>query len=152
MARRFRDEYGAGPIHLVAMAATLGISGWALVQALGGLEPLSFAVWFAGGILAHDLVLLPLYSLLGMVEYRGLGAAEGERVRIAALNHLRAPALLSAVLLLVWLPLILGLSEDRFRASTGLGTDGYLERWLLVSGTAFLVSALLFAARVRRAR
>jgi hypothetical protein len=151
MGRRFRDVYGAGPVHLVALVATFALAGWAIIQAFGEADPLSFAIWLVGGIVAHDLLLLPLYSLLGLVAYRGLRVATGERIRVAALNHLRFPALLSGVLLVVWLPLILGLSAERFRASTGVSSDGYLERWLLITAAAFLVSALLFAVRVRRA-
>jgi hypothetical protein len=150
MGARFRREYGAGALHAVAIAATFALSGWALAEALGGLEPWSFALWFAAGIVGHDLVLLPLYSLLGAVAYRGLGVVHGDPRRIAALNHLRFPALLSGLLLLVWLPLVLGLSEHRYLLSTGRSTDGYLERWLLLSGAAFLISALAFALRVRR--
>ncbi len=152
MARRFRYEYGSAPLHAVALVGTLAISAWALYEALGGLAPWSFTVWFVAGILAHDLVLLPLYSLLGAVAYRGLRVATGEPVRVTALNHLRVPALLSALSLLVWFPLILGLSETRYRADTGLTTGAYLGRWLVLTGTMFLISAVAFAVRVRRLR
>jgi hypothetical protein len=152
MARRFRHEYGSGPLHAAALAATLSLSAWALYEALGGVGPWSFAAWFVAGIFAHDLVLLPLYSLLGAVAYRGLRVASGQPARVAALNHLRVPALLSALLLLVWLALILGLSESRYRADTGLSTDVYLPRWLALSGAMFLISAVAFAVRVRRLR
>ena len=152
MARRFRQEYGSGPLHAVALVATLALSVFALSEALGGLEPWSFAVWFIAGIVVHDLVLFPLYSLLGALAYRGLRVADGERVRVAALNHLRVPAVLSGLLLLVWFPLILGSSDTRYRADTGLSTGVYLGRWLALTGTIFLISAVAFAVRVRRLR
>jgi hypothetical protein len=152
MARRFRYEYGSGPLHAVALVATLAISVWALSEALGGLEPWSFAIWFVAGIIAHDLILFPIYSLLGALAYRGSGGLDGERVRVAALNHLRVPAILSVLLLLVWFPLILGSSDARYRADTGLSTDVYIGRWLALTGAIFLTSAVVFAVRVRRLR
>ncbi|MQA86408.1 MAG: hypothetical protein GEV03_17685 [Streptosporangiales bacterium] len=38
-----------------------------------------------------------------------------------------------------------------FRGLTGYTTEPYLERWLLVTGVLFLLSALAYAARLRRA-
>ena len=32
MARRFRYEYGSGPLHLVGVAAAFSVAGWALVE------------------------------------------------------------------------------------------------------------------------
>lgn len=68
------------------------------------------------------------------------------------INHLRAPVALSALLLLVWFPLILGGRADAFRGATGLGTEVYLGRWLAVTGVLILISALVYALRVRRSR
>jgi hypothetical protein len=152
MARRFRYEYGSGPLHAVALIATLAISVWALSEALGGLAPWSFAIWFVAVIIAHDLVLFPIYSLLGALVYRGLHMTGGDRVRVAAFNHLRVPAMLSGLLLLVWFPLILSSSGARYRADTGLSTGVYLGRWLALTGAIFLTSAVVFAVRVRRLR
>ena len=56
----------------------------------------NFVLWFAGAIVLHDLLLLPLYSALGVVagrRARARGAAHAA-CAIAALNHLRIPALL----------------------------------------------------------
>jgi len=60
------------------------------------------------------------------------------------------PALLSGLMLLVWFPLVLGLSDPTFRANTGLGTGGYFARWLLLTGVLFAVSGIAYV--VRRAR
>lgn len=152
MARRFRDEYGSRPLHLVACAACFALAGWALVQIFGGLHPIEVVIWIGFAAVAHDLVLLPAYTLMGAIAYRGLRVAGGDPLRVAALNHLRIPALASALLLLVWFPLILGLSGSRYLADTGLAADAYLGRWLLITAALFGLSALAFALRVRRAR
>jgi hypothetical protein len=144
--------YGASPLHLLALLASLAICAYGLSRVFDELpEPASFAVWFGGAILAHDLVLYPLYALLGLIAYGALARpTPSDRVRIAALNHLRVPVLLSGLLLLVWLPLVLGFGDETFRRATGLENDVYLQRWLLLSAALFAGSALLFAIRVRR--
>lgn len=149
--RRFRDEYGSGPLHLAVHAAAFALAGYALLQVLDLAEGLNFALWFGAAVVAHDLVLLPLYSLMAAIAYRGLDVARSDPVRIAALNHLRIPALLSGLTLLVWFPLVLRLSE-RYERATGLSIEPYLGRWLLLTGAAFAASALIFALRVRRLR
>jgi hypothetical protein len=151
--RSFRERYGHGPLHLLALLTSLTVCAYALTRAFDELPtPLNFAVWFGGAILAHDLVLLPLYSLLGLLAGGVLlPDAARSRVRIAALNHLRAPALLSGLLLLVWFPLILDVPRDpSFELITGIDARVYLERWLLLSAALFAGSAVLFALRVRR--
>jgi len=152
MARRFQEHYGSRPLHLVAIAASFALAGWALLHVFDGLHPVEVVIWLIAGALAHDLVLLPLYTLMAAIAYRGVRADTGDRARVAALNHLRIPAALSGFLLLLWFPLILGTSESRFKASTGLTTDAYLGRWLLITGVAFTLSAVAFAVRVRRLR
>jgi len=151
MARRFRYEYGSGPLHLMAIAASFSLAGWGLVEIFGGLNPANVAIWLFGAVIAHDLVLVPVYSLLAAIATRGLGVASGGSLRVSALNHLRIPAFLAAVLFLVWFPEILGLGEPRFRHATGLTTHGYLGRWLLITGALFAFSAVAFAVRIRRA-
>jgi hypothetical protein len=152
MAARFREEYGSRPLHLVACAATFALVGWALLQIFDGLHPVEVVVWIAAGSVAHDLVLFPIYALMGALAYRGLRVESGRRDRVAVLNHVRLPALLSGLLLLTWFPLLFGLSDPRFELSTGQSTGGYLSRWLLITGAAFALSAAAFALRVRRSR
>lgn len=151
MARRFRHEYGSGPLHLVAIAASFGLAGYALLQMLDQPRALDFVLWLGAAVVAHDLVLLPVYSLMAAIAYRGLDVSSAEPVRVAALNHVRLPALLSGLALLVWFPLILRLS-DRYEGASALSIEPYLGRWLLLTGAAFAVSAVLFAIRVRRLR
>jgi hypothetical protein len=145
--RRF---YGAGPIHLLAGLASFALAGWALAQALDVLAtPGNFLLWLGGATVAHDFVLFPLYSLLGRGAVAA-AAAEHDRVRIAALNHVRVPALLSGLAFLVWFPLILGMDAEVFERISASSNDVYLERWLLLTGVLFGGSALAFAVRLRR--
>jgi hypothetical protein len=148
----FRREYGAGPVHLLAVIASVAISAYALARVFDVVgNPLRVVLWLAVAIVAHDLVLLPLYALLGAIAGGALvPAARRSRLRIAALNHLRAPALASGLLLLVWFPLIAAEAPGTYMRATGLDVGVYLDRWLLATAVLFGGSALLFALRVRR--
>ena len=152
--KRFRYEYGASPVHLLVALASFAISAWALSQVLDVLStPGKFLLWFLGAIVLHDLVFLPLYSLLGLGAAGALARGDRpSRLRIAALNHLRIPVLLSGLMLLVWYPLVLSKSPGGFERTTGLSTDVYLERWLLLSAVLFAGSALMLAVRARGLR
>ena len=157
--RRFSALYGSSPVHLLLGLAALVVSAWAVVEAFGRASPLSLTKWFVGSILAHDLVLLPLYSLalLGLlrVVVGGRGARGGSapsRERLLVINHLRVPAALSLLMLLLFFPFILGLAEGGYQGVSGLSTDPYLPRWLLLSGGLFLISGLILAVRLARAR
>jgi hypothetical protein len=152
--KRFRYEYGASPVHLLVALTSLAVSAWALLQVFDVLStPGRFLVWFLGAIVVHDLIFLPLYSLLD----RGAAGAltrgrQPSRLRIAALNHLRIPVLLSGLMLLVWYPLVLSKAPSGFERITGQTTDVYLERWLALSAVLFAGSALLLAVRARSLR
>jgi hypothetical protein len=152
MAGRFRHEYGSGPLHLVAVVASFSLAGWALVQIFHTPNATNVAIWLFGAAIAHDLVLLPLYSLLASIAYRGLAGGRRDPLRISALNHLRVPAVLAGTLFLVWFPEILGLADPRFLHDTGRTTEPYLGRWLALTAAMFVLSAVAFAVRVRRAR
>jgi hypothetical protein len=150
MMARFRATYGAGPLHLVAVVASFAIAAYALERALElTSNPDRIVLWLGGSIVAHDLVLFPLYALLGaLVASAFLPGGRRSRLRIAALNHLRVPALLSGLLLLVWYPLVAGPADRTFMRVTGLSKDVYLERWLLFSAALFAASAVLFVLRL----
>jgi hypothetical protein len=151
---RFRTVYGAGPLHLLALLASFGVAGYALSRALElTSNPDRILLWLGGSIVAHDLVLFPAYALLGLVAAAALVPAAGSsRIRIAALNHLRFPALVSGLLLLVWFPLIAGKGERSFMRVSGLSKDVYLGRWLLLTAALFAGSAIAFAVRLRALR
>jgi hypothetical protein len=168
--RRFRYEYGAGPLHLLAVLSALGVTGYVALRVLGGAvgAPLSFLIWFGGAIVVHDLVLFPLYSLADRVSLRAAGlrpsppggadrrppgqARVGSPAAVIALNHVRVPAALAGLMLLLWFPLILGLAEPTYIEAAGMSTDGYGERWLLLSGAMFGLSGLVLAVRLARLR
>jgi hypothetical protein len=150
--RRFTAAYGAGPLHLLAALATFAVAAYALSRSFDLLrDPARMLVWLGGGIVAHDFVLLPFYSLVGLLAAAALlrPGARPSRLRLAALNHLRVPALLSALLALVWFPLIAGMGSATFMRASGLSNDVYFERWLLLSVALFTASALGFALRAR---
>jgi hypothetical protein len=53
--------------------------------------------------------------------------------------------------LIVWFPLILGLSAGTYHRASGLSTGPYLSRWLAVTGAMFAGSAVCYALALRRA-
>jgi hypothetical protein len=148
--RRFSAAYGAGPLHLLAVLASFAVAAYALARSFDLLgDPSRMLVWLGAGIVAHDLLLLPFYTLLGLLVAAALlrPGDSPSRLRIAALNHLRFPALLSGLLALVWFPLIAGKGSGTFTRASGLSNDVYFERWLLLSAALFAASALVFALR-----
>ncbi|GAA1425126.1 hypothetical protein GCM10009601_31380 [Streptomyces thermospinosisporus] len=133
------------PFHLLVLLCSFALCGYAGVRLLEG-DWLLVVLWFAGAAVLHDLVLAPLY----LAADRALLATAGQRRRWV--NHVRVPALLSGLLLLVWFPLITGRVSERYARFTALSADGYAARWLLVTAALFGGSALLYAVRVRRGR
>jgi hypothetical protein len=134
-----RRRYGASPLHLVAHLAALAAAGWALLQIVRTLDAAAeVLVWLGAAVVLHDLVLLPAYSGLDRVAARASGPA---------INHVRVPAALSLLLLLVFLPVISGRGSRAFERAGGAPFEGYLGRWLLVTAGFFAVSAALYAVR-----
>lgn len=146
----FRGRYGESPLHLLAVLATFAIAGYALLEIGERPAPLSFAIWFLGAIVAHDLIAFPFYSLLARIAGRASVAA-GEPGR-RALNYVRVPAILSVLALVVWSPFILGLSSETYEAASGRSTEPYFGRWLGLTGALFALSAVLYAISIRRSR
>lgn len=150
----FRRRYGEGPLHLLLLAATFALTGYAGVRLLDG-DTLRIVLWFAGAAVVHDLVLLPLYSTADRALREALGtrpANDGSsktRSGGGRVNFVRVPAFLSLLLLVVQFPLIARLSE-RYERYTGLSVDVFLGNWLLVTGVLFAVSALWFVLSMWR--
>lgn len=154
-ASRFRAAYGSSPLHLLAAIASFAVAGYAIFRVFDTPTALGFLVWFGLAIVAHDLVAFPLYSLLDLIATRSLGEGSGGRDAqraVPAINHLRIPALLSGMALLLFFPLILAIPADTYEGDTGVGIDVFLGRWLGICAALFLGSALLYAVRLRRAR
>ena len=151
MRARFRYEYGAEPLHLVATAGSLLLGAYGLLRLTeipGGAKVL---IWIVAAALLHDLVALPFYSVLLRIADRAAGATiSGRAARVLALNAVRIPAGLSALLLLVFFPLILRIDPEAYESVTGLTVDPYLSRWLLISAGLFLISGVAYALRLRR--
>jgi hypothetical protein len=148
----FRRFYGAGPAHAALLTAGLAFTGYLLTLILGASHPGWLLVWFVGAIVLHDLVFLPLYSVLDRLftARSRREVAVGARVGPTWVNHVRVPAVVSGVLLLVSFPLVLRLSDHAYATASGLHESVYLLRWLLVAAGLFAVSAVLYL--VRRAR
>ena len=153
--------YRSGPLHLLGMLVVAAVAGYAGVRLLAA-NPVGIALWFAGAVVLHDLVLFPAYALADaalrrVAQRRGAAPPAGPRAvrsratRVPWLNHVRVPALLSGLLLLVWFPLVLGLVDGR-TALTGQPEGPYLRRWLLVTAALFTISALAYGLRILSAR
>src|SRR3712207_942397 len=98
---RLRHAYGARLAHLAGMVAVLAVFAYAVAQVAGRPDFRSMAIWFLGAVVAHDLVLLPIYAAVN----RAVTALPPLRRRrpgaVAAFNHLRAPLALAGLLLLL---------------------------------------------------
>jgi hypothetical protein len=149
----FRRLYGASPLHLLAVMASFAIAGYAFFMIFKAPAPESVLIFFGLAIVAHDMIAFPLYSTLNFVAGRTSQAAEPEAVAasgVPAINYLRVPFLIAAISLVMFFPLILGLSADRYLASTGMDSGVFLTRWLGICAVAFTVSAILYAIKLRR--
>lgn len=152
--RRFVRTYGASPAHLVLVLGSFALT-WVAASKVLPRDPKGVGLWFLGAVVAHDLVLLPAYSLLDR-PFRALSARRTGRdgrvgLAVPVVNHVRVPMVLSGLLFVVWFPLILGFPSE-FTAITRASTDPYLGRWLAITSILVLASALVYAARVVTAR
>ena len=158
---RIRHWYGANPLHLLALLAAFALAGYAVRAVIAAGQFRGFAIWFAVAIIGHDLLLFPLYSLADLSVQRLLpGRGRGNQAQQAPpgqvpgpplINYVRIPVAFSLLILMVFFPLILGLSEPGYHRASGLTTQPYLWRWLGVTGVLFAGSAVSYALRWRRA-
>ncbi|MEU6424364.1 hypothetical protein ABZ860_00595 [Microbispora sp. NPDC046973] len=124
-----------------------GLGGGLIVTGLAGLvvdarltDPLGWALWFGGLIVAHDGVLVPLVLLTGV--------AVG---RMRAPSPVRAGLTVAAVLSLLALPMVTGFGRRADNPSL-LPLD-YGRNLLVVLGLVALVTALAaIAVRLRAKR
>lgn len=153
LLRRFGKEYGAGPLHLLAGLASFVIAGYAVVKIREIGTAGNVAVWFLGAIVVHDLVLLPLYSLVQGLAAR-LTRVDAVPARpdappppgVLLMNHVRVPSMISGLLFLLFFPSILQ-RNDGYIGASGLQSDVYLERWLALTAALLVLSGLLYAIR-----
>ncbi len=148
---RFRYEYGAQPLHLLATLFSLALIGYALLRITEIPGSTRILLWLLLAALLHDFVALPAYSVLLRLSRGAASRTSTSRSMAAgALNHVRVPAALSLLLLLAYLPLVLRIAPESYMGTTGQSVDPYLGRWLLISTALFLVSAVAYAIRLRR--
>ncbi len=155
MGARLRKLYGASPLHLLALTASLLLAGTAAAGWFDNTASITerILIWFAGAVIGHDLILVPLYSLLDRIAF-GVAAAR----RAAPLEpargwaYVRVPAVLSGLLFLVFFPEILRLGDATFYAASGQHQHVYLLRYLLTCGVLFALSGLTYALSLARSR
>jgi hypothetical protein len=151
-----RRLYGSHRLHLLTLIAGFALLGYVLatVRPVTLWNPntwwQSIAVWFAVAIIAHDLVLFPIYALIDrlLLYSRHIPAP------IPVLNHVRVPALASGLTLLLFLPGIIEQGAPTDLAATGQTQQPFLGRWLLLTAALFATSAVVYTVRLvaRRAR
>ena len=156
---RFRAVYGSHPLHLLTLIAGFALFGYVLAT----IKPAtlwnpntwwqSIIVWFAAAIIAHDLLLFPVYSFVDRI------LLAGSRIRpprseasVPVLNYVRVPALGAGLTLLMFLPGIIEQGAPTYAAATGQTQEPFLGRWLLLTAALFATSAGLYAIRLVLAR
>ncbi|HET6732187.1 hypothetical protein [Mycobacterium sp.] len=156
---RFRGIYGAHPLHLLTLIAGFALFGYAIAT----IKPAtlwnpntwwqSIAIWFAVAIIAHDLVLFPLYALADRILLSA-GRIRSRRgdARVSFVNYVRVPALASGLSLLVFLPGIIEQGAPTYMAATGQTQEPFLGRWLLLTAAVFAISAVVYAIRLTLSR
>ncbi len=145
--RWFRRWYGSNPLHLLVMLGCVLLNGYAAGRLLE-VKPVAVLIWFAGAVVGHDLILLPLYVLADRSVMTVFRHRPPQLPTVPWINYLRVPAALSGMLLLIWFPLIFRI-PSHFPRTTDLSLNPYLGHWLTVTGALFLLSAVLFALRLR---
>jgi hypothetical protein len=148
----FRRRYGAGPLHLLASLACFAMAGYAVTRIHLQGDIVRIAAWFVLCIVGHDLIAWPLYALADRTAIRASRRHPERLPAVPWVNHVRVPAVVSGVLLFISFPLVLRLSKAAYLGTTGYTESAYLGNWLLVTGLAFGLSAVLYAIRVARAR
>jgi hypothetical protein len=151
MTARFRTAYGSTPIHLLGHIIAFTAFVWALSQILGGGYVVNYIAWFVGAAVLHDIIVLPIYTLIDQVTRHEGHRAWGTRYA-STINYVRAPAIISTILLLVYSPEILGYSAKNYRDDTGHPLPSILTNWLLITAGLFLTSGLIYTTRRVRPR
>lgn len=156
----FHSFYGAGPRHLVGLLLALALTVYTL--SVIGLSALwnpdvwwqSILVWFLGAIIAHDLIVFPLYAAVDRVLSRFTRSGERGhpdrqgRTGVTALNYLRVPLIAVALMFGLFFPGILGQGASTYLDATGQTQDPFLRRWLLLSAVVFGVAAVAYVLRL----
>ncbi|MGH7882329.1 MAG: hypothetical protein ACREN8_05420 [Candidatus Dormibacteraceae bacterium] len=149
---RIRGFYGAHPLHLLALLGCFALAGYAALQTSSDPSWPTITLWFLGAIIAHDLVLFPLYALADRslsAGLRSLWPGPGRTpTRVPAVNHLRVPLLGTGLLFLLFFPGIIQQGHQSYLNATGQTQEPYLNRWLLLTAAMFAISAITYAGRL----
>ena len=146
--RWFSRLYGSNPLHLLITIACFAIAGYAANKLAAGGDVKGILIWLAGAVVGHDLILFPLYALADRSIMTVFRRRPPTLPAVPWINYLRVPVVFSAILLLIWFPLIFRLPTQFQADHTTLPTNVYMGRWLAVTGALFLLSALAFAVRL----
>ncbi len=129
---RFRAVYGSNPLHLLTLIAGFALLGYVLISitpsALWNPNTWwqSILVWFAAAIIAHDLLLFPVYALLDRILVAGNRLRPRAQTSVPVLNYVRIPAMAAALTLLVFLPGIIQQGAPAYAAATGQTQEPFL--------------------------
>lgn len=152
----FRHIYGARAPHLLVLTGCFLLAGYALLVV--GPDYLfdsdvwwqSPAVWFLGGAIVVDLVLLPLCAAADRALNAILRAERTprrRRLRVPVVNYIRVPVLASGLLLLLFFPGIIEQGKGSHLAATGHTQDPFFGRWLWLTVLVCCLSALTYSIR-----
>lgn len=143
---RIRRFYGEHPLHAAIVLGCFALTGYVGLKVSSDPSLLPMLLWFAGAVIAHDLVLFPLYTLADRAAARLLPTI-GRR-RHPAINYLRVPVLASGLLLLLFFPGIIEQGGDTYLAATGQNQQPFLSRWLLLTAAFFAAGAIAYILRL----
>src|SRR5262249_22701102 len=135
-------RYGASRWHLAGHVAYLGLAAVVLARLLDRPSAANIVAWLVAAVVLHDLVALPLYTLLDRLVWRVAPRA----VAVA----LRPRAALAGLTLLVLFPPILGLNARTFARAAGHPPSGYAARWLALAAGVAVAVAVVTRVRTRR--
>ena len=135
--------------HVVGFA----VVAFALDRIFSGGDVKVLIVWYLGFAIAHDLVFVPAYAGLDRLFRATIDRLPlPARTQVPVINHVRAPVVISTILLIIYFPLITGRNDGWFIEISGHNLTHYGRNWLLITAVLFLGSAVIYAARVVRAR
>lgn len=148
----FRRRYGRSPLHLAAHLVVFAIAAFAIDRIASTGSFVKLIALYVGFIIAHDLIFVPTYSALDRATRAALARLPARPAgAVTRINHVRVPAFISGVLLIIYFPLISGKAANGYLLSSGHPLEGYLRNWLLISVALFFGSGLIYVIRVRRA-
>ncbi len=154
--RRLRSSHASRPLHLIALLASFALTAAAVVGWFQRPRDLAGVLeWLVAAIVIHDIVLMPLYTLVDRVTLGLLHRRLVPAHRRGVVNHttyVRVPAIMSALLFAILFPVILGLGSRTELNASGVREHGYLVRWLLLTGALFAVSGTAYTVARARAR